>query len=221
MKQGDASHEVEELQKFLNVKVTGYFGPLTKKAVADFQYRNNLKMDGIVGAGTRAKLNEGATVKMAVSQAGIDMIKSYERLHDANKATLIVEPMRDPIGLPTIGWGSRYDLNGLEVTMSTKPITLADCDALLKRDVGYIGAELNKYVLTQNQFDALTSLCYNIGLAAFRKSTIAKKLASRQPVLLENFTAYNKARNKTTKLLEVLPGLTIRRKKEFALFSKI
>lgn len=128
--------------------------------------------------------------------------------------------MRDPVGYPTIGWGSRYGLDGKEITMQTPPITLAQCDELLRRDVGYIAEELNKYELNQNQFDALTSFCYNLGVGAFQKSTIAKNLKTGTPITEEMFTVYSRARDQKTKELVTLRGLVIRRKKEYALFTK-
>jgi lysozyme len=128
--------------------------------------------------------------------------------------------MLDPVGYPTIGWGSRYGLDGKEVTMKSKPLTLGECDVLLKRDVGYIADELHKYDLNQNQFDALTSFCYNLGVGAFQKSQIAKNLKSGAAITEEMFTVYSKARDQKTKQLVTLKGLIIRRKKEYKLFTK-
>lgn len=128
--------------------------------------------------------------------------------------------MLDPVGYPTIGWGSRYGLDGKEITLKSKPLTLGECDVLLKRDVGYIADELNKYDLNQNQFDALTSFCYNLGVGAFQKSQIAKNLKSGAAITEEMFTVYSRARDQKTKQLITLRGLVIRRKKEFVLFQK-
>lgn len=44
------------LQQKLGIKADGYFGPMTKKAVIDFQRANGLDPDGIVGPLTWAKL---------------------------------------------------------------------------------------------------------------------------------------------------------------------
>lgn len=129
--------------------------------------------------------------------------------------------MLDPSGYPTIGWGSRYDLQGKEVTMKTKPITLAECGELLRRDVAAIGAYLNKYDLNQNQFDALTSFCYNVGLGGYQKSSLARTVALGGKVDEVLFTAYSKAKNAKTGVLETLPGLLRRRKAEYTLFKKV
>jgi len=63
LSQGLKGNGVKELQKKLTIEgvytgpITGYFGPLTKKAVQAYQKKNGLKADGLVGANTRAKLD--------------------------------------------------------------------------------------------------------------------------------------------------------------------
>jgi hypothetical protein len=58
---GDEGDDVEELQRALKLEpADGDFGPNTKQAVIDFQRKNGLKADGIVGAATRARLGLGA-----------------------------------------------------------------------------------------------------------------------------------------------------------------
>lgn len=204
-------------------EITGYFGPVTKQAAIDYQKANGIKpAEGYVGPITRAKLNEPVKKKpnLTISQAGLDLIKGFESLHDGNPKTKVVEPMLDPVGYPTIGWGSRYGLDGKEITMKTPAITLAECDLLLKRDVAYIGTELNKYVLNQNQFDALTSFCYNLGVGSFQKSQIAENLKTGAPITEEMWTVYSHAKDQKTGKYVQLRGLVIRRQKEFALFKK-
>lgn len=49
-------NDVRTLQKKLNIKVDGVFGPTTEKAVKEFQKKNNLSADGIVGPKTWSKL---------------------------------------------------------------------------------------------------------------------------------------------------------------------
>lgn len=57
LKLGSRGNEVKLLQKKLNLKVDGIFGPITEEAVKNFQKSNGLKVDGIVGANTLSKLN--------------------------------------------------------------------------------------------------------------------------------------------------------------------
>jgi cell wall-associated NlpC family hydrolase len=65
LKQGNTHSDVKELQAILKEKgyfnyheTTTYFGPITKKAVMDFQRANGLVVDGIVGKQTYGKLLE-------------------------------------------------------------------------------------------------------------------------------------------------------------------
>lgn len=64
LKRGSVGHEVLQLQKtlikqgFLKIeKTTSFFGDLTRNAVIEFQKKNNLVADGIVGKKTREVLN--------------------------------------------------------------------------------------------------------------------------------------------------------------------
>jgi lysozyme len=68
--------------------------------------------------------------------------------------------------------------------------------------------------ITQNQFDALVSFAYNVGLEAFRKSTLLKKVnANPNDKLISNqFLRWNKSRGR------VLQGLTNRRIEEARIY---
>lgn len=57
LKLGSKGLDVIVLQKKLNLKQDGIFGPLTEEAVKEFQSNNNLKPDGIVGPNTWGKLS--------------------------------------------------------------------------------------------------------------------------------------------------------------------
>ncbi|HEY9673138.1 MAG TPA: peptidoglycan-binding protein [Waterburya sp.] len=63
-KPGDRSSEVSALQQrlqklgYFKGNVTGYFGPLTKQAVMQYQQAKGLTPDGAVGASTQASLDE-------------------------------------------------------------------------------------------------------------------------------------------------------------------
>ena len=66
LSRGVSGDEVRELQKFLKQfpdiypegLITGYFGPLTEKAVKKLQARQGLETIGVVGPQTQAKINE-------------------------------------------------------------------------------------------------------------------------------------------------------------------
>ena len=54
LNQGDSGSDVSDLQEYLGVSQTGYFGPMTAQAVASFQADEGLSQVGIVGPQTRA-----------------------------------------------------------------------------------------------------------------------------------------------------------------------
>ena len=70
--------------------------------------------------------------------------------------------------------------------------------------------------INQNQKDSMTSLAYNIGKAAFAKSTLLKLLNQGAPKIqvADQFLRWNKVKG------VVIPGLTKRRQKERELFLK-
>lgn len=81
---------------------------------------------------------------------------------------------RCPRGIWTCGIGSTgADINGETLW------TDAECDARFADDLRRFEDAVNAYVkvrINQNQFDALVSLSFNIGVANFRASTLLRKL---------------------------------------------
>ncbi|WP_036607734.1 C40 family peptidase [Oribacterium sp. P6A1] len=76
MRLGEQSESVKDLQQYLvkygylsSDKATGYFGELTKSAVANFQSRNGLTADGLAGAKTIALLHSGNAKKNTTSSS--------------------------------------------------------------------------------------------------------------------------------------------------------
>lgn len=87
---------------------------------------------------------------------------------------------RDSKGIWTIGVG-HTSAAGPPVVRPGLTLTAAECDALFARDVeAYVKAVRAALAgappLPQNAFDALVSLCYNIGPGAFRRSSILRRL---------------------------------------------
>ena len=96
---------------------------------------------------------------------------------------LRLKPYLDTQGVPTIAMGNTFYLDGRKVTMLDKPLTLDEAKTLA-RSVADIFANKVDYLVTsninQNQFNALVSLAYNIGIHGFIKSTVLK-LVNRNP----------------------------------------
>ncbi len=59
LKSGDRGKAVEDLQKILNVRVDGIFGPETQQGLMTWQSANGLTPTGIVDATTLAKMQTG------------------------------------------------------------------------------------------------------------------------------------------------------------------
>jgi len=150
---------------------------------------------------------------MRTGEKGIALIKSFEGFYS--------KPYKDPIGIPTIGYGFTYYLpDRRKVTMQDRPLTEHQATCTLQEILkGYENDVLRlvKKPLTQNQFDALVSFTFNLGGANLGKSTLLKKLNvnPNDPSIASEFVKWNKAGGK------VLNGLTRRRKAEAELyFSK-
>ncbi|WP_082507657.1 lysozyme [Methylobacterium sp. Leaf113] len=85
---------------------------------------------------------------------------------------------RDSVGVWTIGIGHTSAAGPPLVTPGLR-LTEAACDALFRRDVArYIQAVATAVGddLPDHAFDALVSLCFNIGPTAFARSTVVRRL---------------------------------------------
>ena len=173
---GNRNNDVKMLQRFLISQGilpagldTGYFYSKTLQAVKTFQMRNGIPPTGNVAEKTRAKINQIITDSKkkiySISKAGFELIKQWEGLGDGNKQTSILEPYQDITGTWTIGYGNTY-ISNVKVTKDTKPITIEQAEDLLKTSIKIYEQRVIdelKTEVTQNQFDALVSFCFNLG----------------------------------------------------------
>lgn len=141
---------------------------------------------------------------MRISDQGVELVAKYEGCR--------LEAYVCPAGKWTIGYGH---------TEGVKPgdrlASMEEAKALLRTDLEKYGAYVNEFAakgtisfpLSQNQFDALTSFCYNCGKGNLQKLVSGRDAATvGQKILL-----YNKSAGK------VLNGLVRRREEESALFN--
>lgn len=101
----------------------------------------------------------------------------YNALHE--REGLRLKPYLDTQGVPTIAMGNTYYLDGKKVTMQDKPLTIREAYKLGRVVSDNFAKQVNQLLtkeVTQNQFNALVSLAYNIGINAFRKSTVLKRV---------------------------------------------
>jgi len=140
---------------------------------------------------------------MQVNEAGLRIIKEFEGLR--------LRAYRCPAGVWTIGYGHTRTARKGQV------ITEAEADRLLREDLrvfeqGVLDA-LGGAPTTENQFSAMVSLAYNIGLGAFRRSKVlAFHKAGKTAEAARAFANWRKAGGK------VLPGLVRRRAAEAKLY---
>jgi lysozyme len=141
----------------------------------------------------------------------LDTIQQFEGLK--------LKAYKDSVGIWTVGFGNIFNLDTGNPIKEGDEITLETAERWLKIEVDNLQAKMRKVItvtLTDNQWTALTSLVYNIGFGAFKRSTLLRLLnagASKEEVA-KQFLRWNKAGGKEIK------GLTNRRQAEFNLFLK-
>jgi len=101
----------------------------------------------------------------------------YKALHQ--REGLRLKPYLDTKGIPTIAMGNTFYLDGRKVTMNDRKLTLSESTELGKITADNFAKTVDKLVtseVNQNQFNALVSLAYNIGLNGFKNSTVLRKV---------------------------------------------
>ena len=145
---------------------------------------------------------------MKVNNKGIQLIKTFEGC--------LLNAYLCPAKKWTIGYGNTRYANGKLVQKGDK-ITQQQAEVLLFNIVNEFSVEVSKLItveLNDNQFSAVVSFAFNLGINCLRKSSLLKVInedKNSSDVDLW-FRAYNKAGGK------VLSGLTRRRKAESDLY---
>ena len=121
-----------------------------------------------------------------------------------------------PANVWTVGYGSTFYENGSKVQQGDK-ITLDRADKLLLEMVKRFEISVKGLVkssINDNQLGALTSFAFNVGVGAFSKSTLLRKVnANPNDLTIRNeFMRWTKAGGK------VLKGLVTRREAEANLY---
>jgi lysozyme len=119
--------------------------------------------------------------------------------------------------IPTIGYGNTYYPSGAKVKLTDPAITKEKAEELLKFLLTSYEKGVDSFCrddINQNQFDALTSFAYNVGVGNLQKSTLIKKVNKNpsDPTIRAEFMKWNKGGGK------VLLGLTRRRQAEADLY---
>lgn len=145
----------------------------------------------------------------SVNEAGLALIKQWEGKRLA--------AYRDPAGVWTIGYG-HTDAAGPPAVTPGLTIAEDEAERILRADLGQYEAAVEQAVtvpLSDNQFAALVSFCFNVGPGNLRSSTLLKKLnAGDRAAVPGELAKWNKAGGK------VLAGLANRRAAEAGLWAK-
>ncbi|GAB4072810.1 peptidoglycan-binding protein [Ancylobacter sonchi] len=161
--------------------IDGQWGKMTEAAVVAFQRAAGLYPDGIAGPKTEKAL---AAALVALNAAAPSPAPARQSMSAIGLAALIAREGRkltaykDSVGVWTIGIGHTSGA-GAPVPYAGLTITAAEADAIFARDiVKYEDAvrDAIKVGLADHQFDALGSLCYNIGPTGFAGATFVKRI---------------------------------------------
>ena len=147
----------------------------------------------------------------SISAAGLEFIKKFEGLR--------LSAYHCPAGIVTIGYGSTRYPDGCLVMISDELNSEEEATQLLLSTISIYENAVNENLsnVNQNQFDALVSFTYNVGIQAFSESTLLEKakINVNDLSIYDEFKRWNKASGM------VLAGLTKRRMEEANLYSLI
>lgn len=135
---------------------------------------------------------------MKISNKGIQAIKYFEGCK--------LKAYKDSVGIWTIGVGH------IKNVTENMTITQEQAEQFLKEDLVPVEKFINGVGMdfTQNQYDALCSFAFNLGIGSLKSSTLLKKIKANAPAedIRYQFNRWCRAGGKVVK------GLQIRREKE-------
>jgi lysozyme len=146
---------------------------------------------------------------MKLDENGYKLIQEFEGLS--------LVPYLCSAKVATIAYGNTFYPSGKKVTMQDAPISLVTAKWMLKETADKFATDVNKMIkanINQNQFNAIVSISYNIGLAGLAKSSLLRKVNVNpsDATIRNSFLVWNKAGGKINN------GLTKRRTKEANLY---
>jgi lysozyme len=145
---------------------------------------------------------------MKITPEGLALLKRFEGFRG--------KAYQDSVGVWTIGYGHTSMAGPPKVTPGLT-LSRTECEKILARDVALFSrgvAAKIKRPINDNQFSALTSFAYNVGLGNFAKSSVLAAVNSGHfDAVPRRLQLWVKAGGKT------LPGLVKRRAAEGELFA--
>jgi lysozyme len=150
---------------------------------------------------------------MKINPATLSLVKHFEGLY--------LEAYQCPVGIWTIGYGHTGLRHNDGTVFKGRRITANKAEHLLTRDLEIFAAGVERLLLpkaatalNENQFGALVSFAFNLGLGNLSKSTLIQRVnALRWQDCPAEFLKWNRASGR------ILRGLTRRRQSEANLFQ--
>ena len=157
-----------------------------------------------------SKTVESTPKGYAITQETLNLIKKYEGFR--------AKAYQDVVGVWTIGYGNTFYPDGKKVKEGDL-ISEEDAEKLLRTVVNDFGRKVTDEIrvqLTDCQFGALVSFTYNVGIGAFQRSTLLRKVNAdpEDPEIKNEFLKWVKAGG------NIFPGLVKRRKEEAKFYYK-
>lgn len=144
---------------------------------------------------------------MQISKLGLALLKGFEGFRST--------AYRCPAGVLTIGYG-HTSMAGPPQVRPGQVMSKAEAEKVLAKDIEKFAAQIAPLItvdLTSNQFSALVSFAYNVGVGGFRKSSVLRAVNREQHIdVMRRLGLWTKAGGR------VLPGLVKRRSAEAALY---
>lgn len=147
---------------------------------------------------------------MSALKIAVTLCKQFEGLR--------LEPYLCPAGIPTIGYGATYYLDGRKVALTDDPITAPQAELMLIKSLSsqYLPAALKaspSLIDYPPVLGAITDFIFNLGASRYRASTLRKRIDVQD---------WEGAKDELAKWVrgggKILPGLVLRRAAEAKLF---
>ena len=132
------------------------------------------------------------TKPMKTGKRGLDLIKSFEGIHDGDLKKIGLQPKMDPVGIWTEGWGRvmrdskgnflKGSVNKEYAERNATIHTKEDADKALEKDIRAFELIVERKIKTtinQNQYDALVSHTYNTGGSSTLFNLINQKASDK------------------------------------------
>ena len=148
---------------------------------------------------------------MEVNKAGRDLIKKFEGCK--------LKAYKCPAGLWTISWGLTFYPDGTKVKEGDV-ITQQQAEDYFNAIVDDFAKKVDALIksnVSDNNFSALVSFAYNVGMGNFQRSTLLRKVNAnpKDPSIRAEFNKWVRANN------VVLKGLVRRREAEAKLYEQL